>query len=149
MCIGNDDKTSIQSFYFCGAHIDRGNRPRIAGDGDEVADVKGLLHEQDHAGDEVLHDLLECKTDRETEDAETRQKSGDIEEALQSGDDPEDQDAPIEQLTEQNTDLVIYAARCKYSIKQATQKTCQNNATDKERQCDGNIGHDGVEIFQK
>ena len=60
------------------AHRQILHRPRQARDGDQVADLHGVFEQQEHAGDDVLHELLRAETHSDADDAGAGQERRDI-----------------------------------------------------------------------
>ena len=66
-----------------GAQPDRAHRQafhhaRLIADLHHVADLHGVLQQQEHAGDDVLHQLLRAEADRHADDAGAGQQRGDV-----------------------------------------------------------------------
>ncbi len=92
--VRQDDHTSIGGAHFSGTQVNCHHRPIKSFYANRFANVKRLLQQQNNSRGEILHHILQRKTDREADDAEPGQEGGHIEEALQGSNRPYHDDRP-------------------------------------------------------
>ena len=92
--IRQDDHPAVGGQDLGRAQVDLHDRSLEPFDANRFADVERLLQQEDDPRGKVLHDILQGKTDRKTEDPQAGQEGGHVEEALQGGDRAGDDDRP-------------------------------------------------------
>ncbi len=93
--IRHDDRLAAEGLDFRGAHRKPLDRALGRAGHHPVANLEGALHQQDEAGDEVRHDILQAETDTDRKGGSDQRQTGEVEAGGRHAEDGRNRNAEI------------------------------------------------------